>query len=805
MLTRLLQSLGISGELSQHMDQAQWAWARPWVWWVGLALLIPVAWLIARRQKRNLPHISRRMRAALTMCRVAVLLLLLFVLSGPYLRLQEQVTRKPVLAVVLDESGSMTLPAGPFAAAEQRPLAEAAGLMKAGDTGGLSPEIRKKLDGMTRLTLAQAVWSHAPTQALSQRFDVKTYRVARQAREAAITDSNVPAIEIDDLAETDLSAALSRAIDDAAGKKLAGIVLLTDGRWTTGSEPPHVVNPTGDDPSSALAPVWAVPVGGSQPPVDVAVIDVIGPNHVSRGDIATIAATIESQGLDGRPATVRLLDDAGNPLDTKTLPLRGAERQVVQLEYEAHESGSHPLTVDVTPLPEELTAANNMMTVTVDVDIQQLRLLYLEGSPRWDFCFLDHELRRDKGVAATVVVENQAMEGVSPDADTQPTETGLPQDVAGWKQYRAVMLGDVSPGLLTARAQEQLALAVEEGGLGLIVQAGPRHMPHDFADMPLARVLPARWPRREATGETGGILAPPYAPYQMTVTAEGSIHPVFRLFDQASRNRQIWSRMPAFFWAMTPGTVQPGASVLAEFEDHRENGVKESRLPLVLSQFAGKGRVLLVGMDSTFLWRRNIGSHLFYRFWGQAIRYVGDLQLRADANSSWLEVYPRRAEPGEAVQLELYAVDEEGKPLTDAAVMIGVSRADRTETVTAENVGQPGHYRGRWMAGDAGVVKLVYTDAQGRAVSATLLVRGTTRELRQPAVDRDMLARLGNVTGGGMLELPQLHELPGKLVGQPQTITRQQEDEIWDNWLVLVLLVGLYCVDVGVRRVLGLT
>ena len=50
----------------------------------------------------------------MTFCRVSVLALLFLILSGPYLRLIQEANQKPVLAVVIDESASMTLPAGPF-------------------------------------------------------------------------------------------------------------------------------------------------------------------------------------------------------------------------------------------------------------------------------------------------------------------------------------------------------------------------------------------------------------------------------------------------------------------------------------------------------------------------------------------------------------------------------------------------------------------------------------------------------------------------------------------------------------------
>ena len=43
-------------------------------------------------------------------------------------------------------------------------------------------------------------------------------------------------------------------------------------------------------------------------------------------------------------------------------------------------------------------------------------------------------------------------------------------------------------------------------------------------------------------------------------------------------------------------------------------------LPLIATHHAGRGKVLFVGTDSTWLWRQNVGDRFFYKFWGQAIR-----------------------------------------------------------------------------------------------------------------------------------------------------------------------------------------
>ena len=472
----------------------------------------------------------------------------------------------------------------------------------------------------------------------------------------------------------------------------------------------------------------------------------------------------------------------------------------------------------------------------MQVDAEKQKVLYLEGTPRWDFRFLDHALRRDHGVEVTVLMESQLAARAAafaaaaatppappapgapvPAAATQPTtmpldqSTDLPQDSTKFGEYAAVVLGDISPKLLPPRLQEQLLKAVEEKGTGIIIQAGTEHMPHDFMAGPLGKLLPAKFdpPRDAATtraaltsgGTTvrGGIEAPVFAPFRMKVSAAGSLHEAFQLYDNATKNREVWSRMPTFDWAAAATVPAPGATVLAEVE------TAEGTRPLLVEQYYGKGRVLLVGTDSTYRWRRNIGDVLFYRFWGQVVRRVARKPERGD-DRSWVEVSPPRSQPGEPVAIELYAVNAENKPADAQRVGVTVTGPNFSESVTLERSAEAraGYFRGTWRSRVPGDFRVSYSDAGGKPVSAVVSIRGSGQELLRPTVDRDGLSELAEASGGQMIELTELDRLPEKLNGEPQTVRRTRQEDVWDNWLCLMLLAGLYCTDLGVRRVLGL-
>ena len=64
--------------------------------------------------------------------------------------------------------------------------------------------------------------------------------------------------------------------------------------------------------------------------------------------------------------------------------------------------------------------------------------------------------------------------------------------------------------------------------------------------------------------------------------------------------------------------------------------------------------------------------------------------------------------------------------------------------------------------------------------------------------------RVSGASGGELIEIEQLDELPQRLKGETATIERHHEATIWDNWLTMLLLIGFYCTDVGIRRLMGL-
>ena len=150
----LARTAGIGHELATRIDRVEWHWARPAALWIGLALLVPLGMWIARRHAARMPWLSPRLRRTLTACRIAVLAIVTFILAGPFVRLEETVEERPVVAVVRDTSASMDLPVGRLPPTAVAGIAGAAGIdQPPPDDAAAATALGERLAGWTRREL----------------------------------------------------------------------------------------------------------------------------------------------------------------------------------------------------------------------------------------------------------------------------------------------------------------------------------------------------------------------------------------------------------------------------------------------------------------------------------------------------------------------------------------------------------------------------------------------------------------------------------------------------------------------------
>ena len=564
----------------------------------------------------------------------------------PQLKLSFEREGFPDVAILLDTSASMD------AIDEPRDPATRAKMDELKRYGNLEPA--------DRLALAkQLVAGRSPDlleRLLAERqVKLHIYRVADQAQlvteVAATTDLPAAREAVERLKPNGQSSRLGDAVESIIksfrGGSLTAVIAYTDGVVTAGEDWTHA----GREAARAGVPLYLVGVGDGREPFDVALAEVRADDTVLKGDTLVIEARVSARGgQPGKSVPVILFERKG---DTKiergreTVRLDATGKPVpVRLAVTPTEAGEITYSLEIPPQPGEAEAGNNHAERVVLVsESRKLRVLYLDGYPRYEFRFLKSLLEREAPQAGRKSIElSTILADASPGYAEQDKSAlrGLPTK-AELFDYDVVILGDVDPAKLPQAGPlfGDLAEFVTEKGGGLLIIAGTQSSPASYFATPLAGVLPV------ASSDTTptAIEAPITEGYRPTLTPYGRTHPLFRFGASEAESAKVWAELKPLYWSASGYKRKLTAEVLATHPERPGEGAGGELHPLVLQQFAGSGRVLFFGFDETWRWRFRADEERYNQFWTQAIRAlakdrVSRAELRPDRQTAY-----RRGEP----------------------------------------------------------------------------------------------------------------------------------------------------------------
>ena len=615
------------------------------------------------------------------------------------------------------------------------------------------------------------------------------------------------------------------------GRAVAGVVVFTDGQSTdaTGAELRARLNGRG-------AAVFAVPLGAAVPPRDLAVARLEPPDVAFIDDAVPVRFVVSATGGDPQapadPAryAAQLVDvDTGEVLDEQPLT---AFDQPLRLTGRGSEPGPRPWAVQVvtTGSPEtqasadaELNRDNNRAAFTVDLIDRPLRVLYVEGRPRWEYRYLKNMLVRETSTDVSVLLLSAddafAQEGNTP-------ITRLPADAQEWAAYDVIVLGDLPPAALGDAAAAQISARVSDGGAGLLWVGGERATPAAWAGSGLDDLLPMRRP------DTVG--AAPAARFAVAPTPLAESLSVLRL-GESGRDAEpaaVGGRA-ALRYAQQVGALKPTAEVLAgALPLSAGGGAAAPGLeppPLVTQLRYGAGRSVYVATDETWRLRAGRGEALYERFWVQLVRLLGRPAAgRGDQDRGVrLEASARRLPVGGTLVLNLTSRDAglNARDLASVRAQVRAAaggavlgtldlRAARTSSPPpsspAARDGAPAAWEGRWRAEPAGpdAVEIVITEPALADLNLSVKVAVDRRddERRVVAADRARLAALAQGTGGAVIDLDQLQRLgePGLIPNLSRTRVNDLREPLTRAPAVLGLILLLVAVEWIGRRLIRL-
>jgi uncharacterized membrane protein len=733
-----------------------------WPRWLLVLFILIAAGALAYslwRDLRRQPPVSaagtdsrpvRWRTAGVWILQTALASLILFLLWQPALSIAALKPQQNIVAVVIDDSRSMSV----------------------ADSG------------TTRIEAAKRVIKDSLINELSQRFQVRLYRL--DATLARISDKHAGSLAANAPA-THIGAGLDQLAREASTLPIGAIVLLSDGGDNSGG--------IGRDTIAQLRarrlPVNTIGFGNPRMEKDIEIEAFDVPAKALSRSRLEARVSLRQQGFNGAAATLTVLA-GGVVAGSRQIKFSSSGAQTETVGFDAGAAGVKNLEARIDPLPGETNTGNNRLTQTILVDDSKRRILYIEGEPRWDYKFLRRAVEDDP-VAQVASLLRTTQNKIYRQGIASPEDLaqGFPNRPEELFSYQALILGSIETAFFTITQQEIIKQFVDRRGGGILFLGGPASLAEGgYGAPPFAELLPVVLPSRKGTFQRDMVEA--------VLTEAGKQSLICRVEDDPQRNLDHWKNFPLLANYQDAGTAKPGATVLAEMN------VANKRLPLLVLENYGRGRSAVLASGGLWRWKMQQPKEDTSQpmFWRQLLRWlVGATPGHVVASTS----NPLLDDDGH-VELRAEVRNLVYSPASDAEVEARVVLPDGgSETVALRpDPLEEGIYSAAFDAAHAGsYVAEIHarrgSDDLGSDSVAFRRENGMAENFHREQ-NRELLERLAEETGGRYYQPEDARHLPVNIAYSEAGITERETKDLWDMPVVFLAAIGLRATEWLLRR-----
>jgi uncharacterized membrane protein len=376
----------------------------------------------------------------------------------------------------------------------------------------------------------------------------------------------------------------------------------------------------------------------------------------------------------------------------------------------------------------------------------------------------------------------------------------FPSKLDALAEFDVVFLGDVGTGdnQLTPEQCRLLRGLVEFQASGLVFLPGMYGRQFSLLETPLADLCPVILDEAQPGG--WGSRTP--SRFQLTEVGQRSL--LTKLADSQQENADVWEELPGFQWYAPVVRAKAGCEVLSVHNDATNDF---GRLPLVVTRTFGAGKVLFMGTDGAWRWRKGVEDKYHYRFWGQVVRWMAYQRNMAKGETMRLYYSPDQPQLGKSVALKANVMEQSGEPLAkgDVAARI-IAPSGKSQTIQFTSIGDEwGAFTGQFVSEEPGQHQVTLSCREtGATLDASFFVQGAAKEPVGRPARPEVLEEIARITRGQVIAPNDHDEVVQHLknLPEPQPIVRRLQ--IWCHpatAAVVVTLCGAFWVS---RKVVGL-
>ena len=547
---------------------------------------------------------------------------------------------------------------------------------------------------------------------------------------------------------TRLFTALGAALADVPPDRVAGAVMITDGRV-------HDV-PADARTLGFSAPIHAL-ITGHDNERDRRVALIAAPRFGIVGQSQTITYKVEDHGAHETSAQVTVRRD-GEVLATRSVPVGLPQNVEIPISHE----GENIVEIEAAPLPGgELTPVNNRAVVSIDGVRDKLRVLLVSGEPNQGERTWRNLLKSDPSVDLvhfTILRPPEKQDGTPINELSLiafPTRELFQQKI---DQFQLIIFDRYArQGVLPLPYFDNIVRYVRAGGAVLVASGRDYESPTSLWHTPLESVLPAE--------PTGGTTE---APFRARLSELGKRHPVTRGLEGSEADPPHWSQ-----WFRLADARAEKGTTLMEGPDNK---------PLLLLSREGEGRVALLLSDHIWLWARGFeegGPYL-------------DLLRRL---SHWLMKEPDLEEEALRLSVRGHDLTIQRQTMADSVDPVTLTLpSGKTQMVTLAQA-EPGVWRSTIEAKELGL----WHATDGKLNALANVGPANPKEFEDVTSTTDVLAPITNGTGGDAV---RIEDSTGSGIHLPRVVGVHAGDSYkGDDWIGLKLREASVVHGIGVLPV----
>lgn len=668
----------------------------PWYLAVCLLVAIGLAWLLYQAKHPWTNPWNR----SLMVVRACLVFVLLFLLLEPIVRQIRNAAEKPVMVLLYDNSAS----------------------------------IAATLDSAARQALQTNI-DHTREVLTEKGYDVRVADLQGELQGPLRYKQG----------STDLNAALRQVQSRYEGRRVAGVVLASDGIYNSGISPLY---------ASYSFPIHSIGIGDTLQRTDIAIKSLSYNKIAYQGNRFPIRAEVSATNLSGQ--TIRVSLRQGNAvLDVQEKVATNGQLLTFDFQPEAREQGIRKFDVEVAVVQGEYNTQNNRSSAFIEIVEGRKKILVVAAAPHPDIKALREVVEKNANYEFLLYIPGLAD---LPPASLDPTRIDLAifyqaPDLRGKTQTVFQQFVAARTALLLVVGQQSDLRALAQANMPVRFDVPPR----EYDEVTPAGAL--SFPYFTLTPETNTIIAdfPPV-----------SVH--------FGKLRLPLTAIPLL--QQRVGSVATDKPLLAvDVQDNRKIGV-----------MLGEGfwRWRLNEFD------RTEGTVAFDEIWGKLVQYLSTAEDKRKFRSYPIQQQFNDTEPA---VFESQVYNDLFEPVYGNTIALEITN-EQGQRRAYTYVTSPGNIRYQVGGLQEGVYRYAAsTTLQGKkeTVRGEFVVVSQQAELQYLTADFDLLRKLSSGTGGYFVRADQLNRLEQQLSATQATTVLHSEETFqslihlkWIFWLVVV-------------------